>query len=87
MNNSKTDSPPEKVNWFKAIFGSTLFLILIVGYIIIKCITMGLAGYLSWTCPNFKDNEKILHTVFAVLFSNIYIPYYIFDRYVMKHAC
>ena len=54
----------------------------------IKLILSIIAGYLSWKC-SVKDNIfiRILITIFAVLFSEIYILYFSIYRVYMGNKC
>ena len=54
----------------------------------IKLIISIIAGYLSWKC-SAKDNIfiRVLITIFAVLFSEIYILYYSIYRVYMGNKC
>lgn len=56
--------------------------------IIITIIVMSAAGYLCWNCNSEeKTGTRVVYTVFAVLFSWIYLIYYLIRRVLMKQKC
>ena len=87
MSSATDSSQPGLISCSKSWFSSGLFWVLVVLYSMTKCITMIFAGYLSWKCVTYKDNAKIMYVTIAILFSNLYIPYYILEKYILKHPC
>ena len=56
--------------------------------IILALITSIVAGILAWRC-NAKEKLvfKCINTILAVLFSDIYVLYYLIYRVILKHRC
>ena len=47
-----------------------------------------IAGILAWRCNSTEPRLlRIVYTILAVLFSNIYIFFYLVYRIILKHPC
>jgi|UniRef100_A0A6C0BKS6 hypothetical protein len=55
---------------------------------ITSLVFMGLAGYLCWSCNVSSDFPlRIIYTVLSIVFSWIYLIYYLLYHYIMGNAC
>ena len=65
--------------------GSTFKSIL---YSIFGLILMIIAGYLSWDCNGKQGNLlRIVYTVLAVIFSGIYLLFYLIYHVLLNNSC
>lgn len=56
--------------------------------VVITIIAMLAAGYLCWNCNSGeKTGTRVIYTVFSVIFSWIYLIYYLIRRVLMKREC
>lgn len=56
--------------------------------ILSKLISMSIALYLAWDCnKDAKTFFKILVLIFALLFSDVYILFYLIYRILLKNKC
>jgi uncharacterized protein with PQ loop repeat len=55
---------------------------------ILTIIALLAAAYLCWNCNSEeKTGTRVVYTVFAALFSWIYLIYYLIRRVILKHEC
>ena len=60
----------------------------VYGFMLIKLVISIIAAYFSWQCTG-KDSMflRILYVFFAIMFSEIYLIYYIIYRVYMGNKC
>ena len=70
-------SSNEKPNYFLNFFAT-----------ILQLLVLGIAGYLSWNCnKNSNIALRILYVILSVLFSGLYILWYVIYHIAMKVPC
>jgi len=66
----------------------TGYIVLFVIFIVVRVFTMGMSGYLSWTCGiDSTDQVRAFVTSFAILFSEIYLIYFLVNTVIGGNEC